>query len=118
NPEVPAAIRKIVEQIHTRLPHTKVLLLGIFPHGATPDQTPWTASARAHIVAVNKEIAGLDDGSRTRFLDIGGKFLQPDGSISKEVMPDGLHPAGPGYQIWADAMQPLLLEMLGAQKES
>jgi lysophospholipase L1-like esterase len=27
-------------------------------------------------------------------------------------MPDGLHPATPGYQIWADAMQPLLEEML------
>jgi lysophospholipase L1-like esterase len=32
--------------------------------------------------------------------------------MSKEVMPDFLHPGPAGYQIWADAMQPKLAELL------
>jgi beta-glucosidase len=39
-------------------------------------------------------------------------FLEPDGTLAKEVMYDGLHPSLKGYHIWADAMQPLLEEMM------
>jgi lysophospholipase L1-like esterase len=47
-----------------------------------------------------------------RYLDIGPKFLQPDATISKEIMPDFLHLSEMGYQIWAESMQPLLQEMM------
>ena len=40
------------------------------------------------------------------------KFLAPDGSITKEMMPDALHPTTIGYRIWADAISPLLDEMM------
>jgi lysophospholipase L1-like esterase len=35
-------------------------------------------------------------------MDIGGKFLEPDGTLPKEIMPDFLHLSEKGYQIWAD----------------
>ena len=38
-------------------------------------------------------------------MDIGAKFLQPDGTISKEVMNDFLHLGSKGYDIWAEAIQ-------------
>jgi lysophospholipase L1-like esterase len=47
-----------------------------------------------------------------KFLDIGSKFLEADGTISKDIMPDALHPSAKGYQIWADAMEPTLAEMM------
>ena len=50
--------------------------------------------------------------SKTRYLDIGPKFLDADGKLPKDIMPDALHPNEKGYQIWADAMQPLLDEMM------
>jgi lysophospholipase L1-like esterase len=31
----------------------------------------------------------------------------------KGLGPDGLHPDASGYQIWADAMDPLLAKLLG-----
>ena len=34
----------------------------------------------------------------------GAKFLEADGSITKEIMPDFLHLSSKGYQIWADAI--------------
>lgn len=112
-PAVFPGIKKIVEEIRGKSPGSKILLLGVFPHGNDPMNPPWIANARRAIVELNKMTAGLDDGKNVRFLDIGDAFLEPSGAISKEVMPDGLHLGAKGYQIWADGMQPLLDEMLG-----
>lgn len=98
---------KIVEEIHKKLPETKLLLLGIFPRGAEP-----TNPARAKIKTVNAALAKLEDGKTTRYLDIGDKFLDASGNLPKDIMPDALHPNAAGYKIWADATQPLLDEML------
>jgi len=42
------------------------------------------------------------------FMDINQKFLEPDGTLSKDIMPDFLHPSLKGYEIWAEAMRPML----------
>ena len=99
--------KKIIEEIHQKLPQTKLLLLGIFPRAAEA-----TSPMRAKIKTVNAELAKLDDGNTTRYLDIGDKFLDADGTLSKDIMPDSLHPGVKGYEIWANAMQPLLDEMM------
>jgi beta-glucosidase len=107
NEAIVKADQKIVAEIHRRLPDSKVLLLGIFPRAVKPND-----AFRTQIKSINAELAKLDDGNTTRYLDIGDKFLEADGTLSKEVMPDALHPSPKGYQIWADAMSPLLDEMM------
>ena len=102
---------KIVAEIHQKLPNTKVLLLGIFPRGDDPAK-PAVARTRAELKAINAALSKLDDGGKTRFLDFGDKFLDANGVITKEMMPDALHPTAAGYVIWADAMQPTLDAML------
>ena len=108
---VTAGTDKVVSEIRHKLPDAKLLLLAIFPRGATPTAAG-VAATRAKLTKVNQSLAKLDDGTRIRYLDIGDKFLAPDGSIPKDVMSDGLHPTPKGYQIWTDAMQPLLDEMM------
>ena len=88
----------------------KVLLLGVFPRGESPEKG---AKQRAKITQINEIVSKLDDGKNVRYLDMKDKFLQPDGTIAKEIMPDYLHLAAAGYAIWADAMEPLLTEMMG-----
>ena len=58
-------------------------------------------------------IARLDGHDNISFLDIGPKFLNPDGTISKDVMNDYLHPTAKGYRIWAQEMEPTLAKLLG-----
>jgi lysophospholipase L1-like esterase len=41
------------------------------------------------------------------YLDIGKDFLQPDGTLTKDIMPDLLHPSAKGYEIWANAVTPV-----------
>jgi lysophospholipase L1-like esterase len=45
-------------------------------------------------------------------MDIGDKFLAPDGSLPTDVMPDGLHPSLKGYGIWAEATVDKVKELM------
>jgi lysophospholipase L1-like esterase len=105
-PEIIEGVSNLVRQIQARLPQTKVLLLGLFPRGEKTDPI------REQVKAVNIGLAQLNDGSKVKFLDLGEKFLAPDGTLSHDLFPDLLHPNAKGYQIWADAMDPTLSEML------
>lgn len=120
--EIAAADRKIVAMVRAKLPQTKILVLGIFPRGPRdPKGGPINQAAiddaakrMVTINAVNRELAKLDDGTTIRFLDINAVFLGADGKIPDSIMPDQLHPGPAGYQLWADAMRPLLESMMGA----
>lgn len=104
---IATGIENMVSAIRTKSPQTKILLLGILPTGKQPN-TP----KRKKIQAINRQIERLDNGSTIRFLDMGPNFLEPDGSISKAVMPDYLHLSKQGYQIWAESMKKSFTEML------
>jgi lysophospholipase L1-like esterase len=104
-PDIAAGVTKIVTTIREKLPDTKILLLAVFPRERTPEQND-------KITEINKIIAKLDDGKTIRYLDIGDKFKDASGHIPKEIMQDGLHPTAKGYEIWAEAMGPLLKEMM------
>jgi lysophospholipase L1-like esterase len=108
--EIAQGIKTIIAELRNRLPKTQVLLLGVFPRSPKPD------SARERIKSINEKIARLDDGSHVRYLDIGKAFLNADGTLSPEVMPDFLHLSTKGYRIWAEAMEPTLWSMLDEPK--
>lgn len=99
-------VKKIVEVVHQKLPNTKVLLLGVFPRG------PKDSDARKKVEAINQIISKLGDGQKTVYLDIGQKFLDANGELPRDIMPDGLHPNAKGYDIWYEAMWPTLEKLL------
>jgi lysophospholipase L1-like esterase len=98
-----AGIRRDIEELQGRLPHTTILLLAIFPRSERADD-----GLRLTNEKVNALLPALADGKHVVFLNINKAFLAPDGSLSKEIMPDLLHPNDKGYRIWAAAMQPEL----------
>jgi len=105
--EIAEGITAIVKEIHHKSPHTKVLLLGIFP------RSPKSAdSVRDKIKDINHRISNLGKHKNVKYLDIGKKFLQKDGTLTKEIMPDYLHLSGKGYQIWADAIEGEVKQLL------
>jgi len=114
--EIAAADRKIVGMIRAKLPEAKVLLLAIFPRGPRQKKngifTDDGVTRMAVINAVNRDLAKLDDGKTVRFLNINERFLGNFSTIPNIIMPDQLHPNAAGYQLWAEAMQPLLDGMM------
>lgn len=100
-------IKVILEKMKEKTPDTKILLLAIFPRSAKDTDQP-----RVRNEKVNALIAKLADNKRVFFLDINKKLLEPDGkTLSKEVMPDLLHPNEKGYVIWAEAVKDKLEEL-------
>ena len=103
-------IKRNIDELQQRLPDTRILLLAIFPRGEKPDD-----QLRQINQKVNAIIAGYADNSKVFFLDINQAFLEADGTLSKEIMPDLLHPNEKGYEIWAKAMAPALGKLLAGE---
>ena len=103
NEQIAEGVAAIVQDYRTRCPDAVVLLQAIFPRGPKA-----TDPFRARIKAINEIIAKLHDGKKVIFIDFGEKFLSADGTLLPEIMPDFLHPSPKGYQIWADAIQPVI----------
>jgi len=61
---------------------------------------------------VNRSIGKLHDGNHVHYLDIGAKFLDADGNLPADIMPDKLHPNAKGYEIWAAAIKEPLAMLL------
>jgi lysophospholipase L1-like esterase len=101
NDEIVDGDRLIIEEFKKRQPQAKVLLLGIFPRNADAANP-----LRATIKEINSKLAKLADNKQVFYMDIGDKFLAADGTLTTEIMADGLHPTAKGYQIWADAILP------------
>ncbi len=106
-PDIVLGIEAIVLEFEKRLPQSKILLLGIFPRGEKLE------APRVKIAEINQIIAQLDGRHNVTFLDIGTKFLTPEGLITKDIMPDFLHPNEKGYRIWAEAIEPTVKKLMG-----
>jgi lysophospholipase L1-like esterase len=104
--EILEGVTAIIQQIRSRLPETKIILLGIFPRGKT------FSVQRGKLLQMNQALEKLDDGKTLFYVDIGSQLIEADGSISTGMMRDALHPGERGYEIWAEAIEPKLKELL------
>jgi lysophospholipase L1-like esterase len=103
-----AGIRANLAEIRKRQPRAKVLLLALFPRGEKPDDL-----MRRHNASINALLPALADGKQVLFLDIGHALSNPDGTLSKDVLPDWLHLSPAGYEIWARSLEAPLAPLLG-----
>ena len=104
--EIAGGIEAIVREIAKQSPESKVLILAIFPRFEHPHPKRDMLSEASRIAS------GLADGKKVYYLDIGNKFLDADGTLPEDVMPDFLHPNKKGYRIWAEAIEATLRQLL------
>lgn len=98
--ETVEAIAAICRELRRRSPSSRILLMKIFPRGASPSDP-----IRRPIDATNRLLEARFAAEPTvRVLDAARRFLAPDGSIPAELMPDQVHPSERGYQLWADVL--------------
>ena len=115
--EIAAGVTAIVKKFREKEPQAKILLLSIFPRGDVPKDNPPDNppdKRRKANEAANAIIAKLDDGQNVKFLDMTPRFPAVGTPEFAVMFPGLLHPVGSGYQVWADAIKPILTEWLGA----
>jgi len=106
--EIAKGVEAVVAELLFTYPETKVLLLAIFPRGENQDD----ALRKTNQGANSLLDSWSSDTDRVHFLNMNSRFLEDSGVLSKEIMPDLLHPNPKGYRIWAEAMAPTLTKLL------
>ena len=97
-PEIAEGVGAVVYELRKDFPEAKIMLLAIFPRGASADDANRKKNEEA-----NKIIAKLHDGKHVFFTDINDKFLNDQGGLIG-FGGDNLHPSAEGYEIWAKAV--------------
>ena len=105
-------ILALLKEIHAKLPQSKILLMPIFPRGKTPAD-----EGRLRNEEINKIIHAYVDNKIVHWLDVGHVFLDDQGNLKTDLMPDGLHPNLEGYWAWGQAMEPTISKFLGDSKK-
>ena len=100
-------IKTILTTLKKKLPDTKVLLLAIFPRGATKDD-----HLRKTNDDINSIIKNYHDGRQVHYLDINHMFLDENGVLSKQIMADLLHPNKDQYLVWAKTIEPSINQLI------
>ena len=105
--EIAEGIKAVVRKILEKQPEAKVVLMPIFPAEHSPSAPRRVRNAKASELA--KSVA---DGERVIWLDFNKVFLEKDGTLSAEMMPDYLHPLEHGYRLWRAAIEPVMRKVL------
>lgn len=100
-------VKTIIAKLKQKCPGAKILVLAIFPRGENAPHP-----MRQQNEAINQIVKTFADQKTVHFLDINAKFLAADGTLSKDIMPDLLHPNEKGYEIWAEAIEGKVKELL------
>ncbi|MES2507283.1 MAG: SGNH/GDSL hydrolase family protein [Verrucomicrobiota bacterium] len=101
--EIAEAIGVIIDQAQAKCPGAQIILMAIFPRGQSA-----TDPKRALLADINQRLAPLGKKTGVTFLNITAQWLEADGTLSKDIMPDGVHPNQKGYAVWAEALKPVL----------
>jgi len=94
--DIAIGIKKNIEAIFSKLPNSKLAVYRIFPRGQLD-------SSFRIITQKASDLVIMEVNQKNLFhIDINGSFLDGSGEIPIDLMADGLHLTGEGYDIWAN----------------
>jgi lysophospholipase L1-like esterase len=99
-------VKAILDVCRAKAPNATIIVTGIFPRNDNPVVWP-------EIVQINARIARFADGIRVRYVHVNHMLADSNGTLFEGMTIDKLHPTVTGYQVWADALRPILTELLG-----
>ncbi len=105
--DITRGIKAILDICQLKAPNASIVLMGITPRNDNKAVMPI-------INLLNDNIARLDDGKKIKYLNINDGLADKDGMLFEGMAdPDGLHLDIKGYQVWANALKPILTKVLG-----
>ena len=108
--QLAGGIEAVVKLMRAKMPQTKIIIMRCFP-GCYGGPNP--TSHRIILERASELVSKLADNKDIFYCDVNHVFLNMDGSINHEMMPDWLHPSPAGAKAWAQAMEPLLSKLMG-----
>ena len=101
-----AGVRAVAEMIASQCDGATIHILEIFPRGEQ------FHAMRGDVCQINQALRAFvredaaKHGGKSHYMvnAVGDTFINDDGSISKDIMPDALHLTPKGYDMWADGI--------------
>jgi lysophospholipase L1-like esterase len=106
--DIALGIAEAVREIRRRSSGTRVLLIGLLPRGAGPEDPLRMVNER-----VNALVAGCADGRSVFFATPGELLVDAAGRLPEPIAQDRLHPSWVGYGILSAALEPEIRRLLG-----
>lgn len=108
--QIADGVAAIITKLREKLPGTKILLLAIFPRNEN------FSAQRGKLAMINQVLQKLADERNIFWVDFGHKFLNSDGTLPHDLMPDYLHLSKKGYEIWAESIEDRLSTIIGDKR--
>ncbi len=101
---VAKGVEKIVAMIRERQPKAKIVLLPIFPRGASAESKRH-AKAKVRNDKTNELLKAFAAAHpEITWVDFNDKLVDESGWVPKTIMADEIHPTDAGYDIWSAAV--------------
>ena len=105
--DVPRGIKAILDLCRKKAPKATIVLMGITPRNDNMAVMPI-------INEINRRIAKFADGKRIRYVNVNDRLADKEDRLYEGMHNgDKLHLDLKAYQVWADALKPILKELLG-----
>jgi lysophospholipase L1-like esterase len=106
--DITRGLKAIVDLCRAKAPEATIIVTAILPRNDNMAVVP-------EIARINDNLARLADGRTIRYVNVNDRLADKEGRLFDGMMnaADKLHPTLAGYQVWADALKPLLTELLG-----
>jgi lysophospholipase L1-like esterase len=105
--DITRGLQAVLDTMRAKAPKATIIATAIFPRNDNMAVIPT-------INKINRNLSKLADGHKIRYLDVNARLADSNGKLFDGMMnADKLHPAMAGYQVWADALKPIFMELLG-----
>ena len=105
--DITRGLKAILNVCQKKAPNATLILTAMFPRNDHLAVIPT-------INQVNRNMVRLSDGKKVRYLNINDQLADKEGRLFPGMVnADKLHPTLKAYQVWADALKPILTELLG-----
>lgn len=92
-----AGIVAVMQALHARKPHARLLLQSLLPTADTQRNTTVVLPVNARLAALT---CSTEWAAFTVWLDLYPTFVDAQGRQRTALFVDGLHPSAAGYQVW------------------
>jgi lysophospholipase L1-like esterase len=96
---------KIVKEIHTKCPETKVYVQSVLPLNPTLPHFPQHYDKEEHVLSVNKLLLVNAKVGGYTFIDIFHLFADADQRLDSRYTIEGLHLKPEAYPIWVNYLK-------------
>ena len=108
--DISNGIKAIIAECRKRAPSAKIIVTGITPRNDSPVAMPTINRINATV----EHFVNSTNRPWLRYLDINAQLADTNGKLLEGMAdPDQLHLTTKAYQVWADALKPMLAEILG-----